>query len=247
MQLKVPNIDLTRLYELIHKDRAESFGLLFDGLAHELGNPLSTIRGRAELLADKLESQHRRGLEIIIEEVDRMAAIIDSLRNLKAGSQELNKENCSLKTQVEAVLLIFKQRCVRSQISVEVQIDPKMMVHVEPSRLQQILMSLFLNSIEAMEKDSYGIKKDKLRSIIIHAHQRNRVVDLVISDTGKGMSEEVSRRAFQPFYTTKEVGEGTGLGLYIAQRMSEEIGAKLTFFSREGVGTTFEIQIPAGV
>jgi len=120
-----------------------------------------------------------------------------------------------------------------------VEIPPRIRLHGNRNRLEQAFLNLLKNAVDAMPD------KGREERLMVEARQRGPVVEIRISDTGRGIPEHQQEKIFDPFFTTKEVGKGTGLGLFVTHEIIEEHGGTVTVQSREGEGTTFVVTLPA--
>jgi len=114
------------------------------------------------------------------------------------------------------------------------------MVWLNPQLLEQVLLNIFINALDAMN----AMPDKKEHTLEITRQSREGKVEIHISDTGIGMSPEVCKRAFESFFTTKEIGKGTGLGLFISYNLVTEVDGTLSMESEPGKGTTVTIRIP---
>ena len=229
--------------QIIHQDRMASIGLLASGLAHEIGTPLSVVRGRAEYLQmlagdDALKS----GLNIIIEQIDRISKLIYSLLNIARAERTEAMAPIPIATALNPALTLLNQKLERNSIAVEILLPGDVTVMAEQDRLQQVLLNLIVNAIHAMEAPA-DQRKDTAHRLCIEARPDGDWWDIRISDTGCGISSANMKKLFQPFFTTKEVGVGTGLGLAITYQIIHSWGGSIYCESKEGTGTTFTIRL----
>jgi two-component system NtrC family sensor kinase len=224
--------------DLLRSRHLASLGTLLAGVAHELNNPLSNIRSTCQILSDdmgKLDEDFQRiSYSSIIEEVDKAGVIVRDLLELSRG-KETSKEICNLRDLVKRTLSLLHGR-ITSNIEMVVNVSDEYMIFADRQGMLQALMNVISNAIDAIEGEG---------KIVIEA--QNFVegqVDLVISDTGSGIEEEALNRAFDPFFSTKDVGKGTGLGLFITHGILERNNGKIMLQSRSGKGTTCTLRLP---
>jgi signal transduction histidine kinase len=137
---------------------------------------------------------------------------------------------------VEEGLYFFESRCAKEGIELVRLLSPNLpRITADAAQLQQVLVNLVVNSIQAMPQGG---------KLTLQTLSDDGYVSLVVEDTGMGMSEEVQKQIFVPFYTTKEVGEGTGLGLSVVHGIVSSHSGKIEVKSKEGEGTRFEIKLP---
>ncbi len=137
---------------------------------------------------------------------------------------------------IEEGLYFFESRCAKEGIKLVRSFDPNLPdVYADPSQLNQVLVNLVVNALQAM------IEGGKLS---IRTSSHGDYVSLIVEDTGVGMSEEILKRIFTPFFTTKDVGQGTGLGLPVVHGIISSHGGSIKVKSKVGQGTQFEIEFP---
>ncbi len=229
---------------LIEADRLASVGILAAGVAHEFNNPLAIIDGRASILMRKIEKEQvdfaefSGGLSRIREAVARLSEIVKSLLEISSNTTLDSNSSCSA---LEAIR--HAQKFVGGQIS-----DANIRLIVPPSDLDyqingtlmhysQVLISLISNSIEALAAD-----KGHDKWIEIQCKESSpQYLQIFVTDSGKGLPEDVANKIFFPFFTTKEPGAGIGLGLNLAKMTMEKVGATLSY-STESKNTQFKIE-----
>ncbi|MCD6527851.1 MAG: PAS domain S-box protein [Desulfuromonas sp.] len=232
---------------LIQVEKMSSVGVLATGMAHEINNPLTSIAGCAEALlrrfhdAPALEEDSRldvfpRYLEVITRESYRCKGIIEHLLSFGStsdGSARKVDVNLALEEIVE--LLRYQPNC--QQIRVACHLLPVLpRIKGDPSGLRQVFMNLLVNAHQSIEgAGGIEITTDKLDSDFI---------SIIIRDTGCGMEQRIIDRIWEPFFTTKEVGQGVGLGLALTYNIVKEHGGEIVLESQVGKGTEFKILLP---
>jgi len=232
--------DLTEIQalrkEIETSQRLASIGRLAAGVAHEIRNPLSSIKGFAtyfsERYRDVAEDQKIAG--IMIQEVERLNRIISQLLEF-AKPMELRKKAVSIQTLAQHTLRMLEDSANQKGIKMELKAPPDLKhVWVDPDKMNQVLLNLYLNAIESMENGGVlSVEMDQ-------EHMRGTRV--MISDTGAGINEEHLDHVFDPYFTTKPTG--TGLGLAIVHRIIESHGGEVKVQSHPGKGTTVSILLP---
>jgi PAS domain S-box-containing protein len=240
-------LDYTKRKELearvAHQDRLASIGILASGLAHEVGTPLGTIRGRAEfLMMSAKESSTRKSLETIVSQIDRISKLIRSLLRVSRSSGEIRVRDIRPLEVVQEVLALVGQNLSQDSVEVKLDLPPDHVILADFERSEQILLNLVMNSIHALRKTP--VRPNAPHFLSLRTEIRKDRVALLVQDSGCGIPEENLARIFQPFFTTKEVGEGTGLGLSIVLQLAREMNAEILVESKIGVGTTFIVLFP---
>lgn len=237
---------LEREAQILVQDRLASVGLLASSLAHEIGTPLGVIRGRAEYLELQLRGDPnvKKNVEIIISQIDRVSKLIRSLLNLARGSQIKKIVKIDLHGVVSEVIELMAHEFRRLGIKVvnELEAQETDQVKAENGPLHQVVLNLLVNSVHAIESAQKMGRMDHF--VRLAAEERGDNVVLLVEDTGCGIPEKNLKHLFKPFFTTKEIGVGTGLGLATSYRIVESWGGSIEVSSTEGVGTTFRIIIP---
>lgn len=225
--------------QLIQASKLAAIGELGAGLAHELNQPLTSVKGFAQLLAHRLgmESPHRKTLGHIEQAADHMGRIV---RNLRDFSRESKGErlNVDLNQVVEASLILVETQFRQRQIHLELDLQHDLpAVHGDPNQIQQVLTNLLTNARDALEGRGPGRVRLVTRS-------RRGFVLVRVEDCGPGISADVRANMFRAFYTTKDVGKGTGLGLSISRGIADTHHGRLGVHSRPGIGATFWLILP---
>ncbi len=227
-----------RLHEqLLHADRLATIGELAAGVAHELNEPLGAVLGFAQLARTPTDLPDPADQDINkIESAALQAREIVRKLLVFARQTAPRKTRVNLNQLVEDGLYLLEARCAKSRIEVVRMLEEKLPdVVADASQLQQVLVNLVVNAIQAMP--------DGGRLTIATHHSASAAV-LRVEDTGLGMSAEVRKRVFLPFFTTKDVNEGTGLGLAVAHGIVSAHGGRISVESRPGQGSCFEVEIP---
>lgn len=231
--------------QVIVQDRLASLGLMASSLAHEIGTPLGVMRGRAELLSGMLPNDQAasKNLGIIISEIDRISVLIRSLLTLARGGDSKQVTPVQIQEVVRPVIEFLAHEFKTKKIDIlnELETQAPLIVWAESSALQQVILNLLMNSVHAIEQKK-TTSPDAAHHMRIYADiNRDGFVQVGIEDTGTGISAENMRSLFKPFFTTKEIGKGTGLGLATSYRILESWGGGIEVESREGVGATFKL------
>ncbi len=228
-------------------DRMAAIGVLAAGVAHEINNPLAYVLGNLSALEDDAEtfvqgmSDEAKGdfAELVADSLHgarRVAAIIKDLNSIARTETEDTKANVDQALQ-SSIRIAQPHLTQNSELLIEIQDVPN--VACNQARLSQICLNLIINA-------AHSLPDSRENQITIRCSRapRDEGVLIEIEDTGCGMNADTQRRLFEPFYTTKAVGEGTGLGLYYCMNEVEKCGGELSFTSEVGKGTCFRIILP---
>lgn len=230
-----------------------ALGEMAAGIAHEIRNPLNSIRGFAQLLNELVKelpdarkaSTASNYTDIIIGEVDRMNQLVQDLLDF-SRQRELTMMETDVARCITEVLNEMRMELSGAGIQVETKVEtglPSVMANA--AKLKQVLMNLIKNAIQAMTPPI--APPERLKRLVISARTleadgRKHAVEVSVSDTGIGMDEKTQARLFEPFFTTKE--RGTGLGLAICRKIIEQHGGHIEADSQLGAGTTMRFTLP---
>lgn len=221
---------------LVRSEKLASMGTMLFGVAHELNNPLSNISSSCQILMEEIEDndmEHKKELMKQIEdETDRAKNIVGSLLGYSKNSA---KEMVGLKDLVNETIQFIKGE-IPTKIKLEVRIPPDIRIFADKQKIQQAFLNLIKNAIDA-------IKGDGRVSIAADRNPKDGKVEIAVSDTGEGMSEDMISNIFNPFFTTKGAKKGYGLGLFIVHNIIKEHGGAIIVESEPGYGTTFKIEM----
>lgn len=235
--------------ELVQAGKMAVLGQLSAGITHELTQPLGamrTIAGNAEefLLRGKSDSAIQN-LKILGRLVDQMGGIIQPLKNFARKSEPVFQK-VDLSKSLGDALFLLSSRIRALQVEIRNPVAKgEFFVRCEQNRLEQVLINLLSNSLDALEA------QDSPRVITVEAEQGGdgpcdaRMTRISVSDNGAGMDEATRARLFEPFFTTKESGAGLGLGLVISRDILTEFGGTIEIVSTQGRGTCFRLRIPS--
>lgn len=215
-----------------------STATLVAGLAHEIGTPLGVIRGHAEALDTAVQGERPQWrLRTIRAQIDRISKIIEALLNM-ARPRESVRVPVALDEILEVTLAFVSEKLRRRGIQVVRDLRPVPPIAGDPEKLQQLWLNLFLNAADAMpEGGQLGVR--------LRAEEPERV-EVHVSDTGAGIDPDALPHIFEPFYTTKPPGRGSGLGLLVARGIVLDHGGSIDVWSEPGKGSEFRISLPAG-
>jgi two-component system NtrC family sensor kinase len=223
--------------QLRHADRLATIGQLAAGVAHELNEPLANILGFAQLAKKNpsLPKQEIHDIEKIVTASLHAREIVKKLL-LFARQMPTRRTTVDLNKIIEESLDFLESRCAKEEIRLIKLLDPTLpRITADQAQLTQVLVNLVVNAIQSMPKGG---------ELTIQTISTDNHVLFIVQDTGTGMSEETMKQIFLPFFTTKEVGQGTGLGLSVVHGIVTSHGGTISVSSKIGHGSRFEIQLP---
>jgi two-component system NtrC family sensor kinase len=223
--------------QLTRAGKLAALGSLTSGIAHELNNPLNNISLTTESLLDNLEryspAEQRALLEDIFTQVERASSTVRNLLDFTRQEQPVFVSTL-LPDILESAARLVRNEAALNQVEVVIETAEDLPpIRACARNLEQVFLNLFLNAIQAMPRGG---------NLRVHAHRQGAdMVRVDVADTGTGIAPADLQRIFDPFYTTKDVGEGTGLGLTVVLRLVENHGGRIEVDSRPGEGTVFSV------
>jgi len=253
----VSTTDITEVVEketqLIQAGKMTTLGVMAAGMAHEINQPLNVI----QVCADFFLKMLRRGARIddedlrtmaqdIVANVERATGVIKHVRDF-ARQSELVHSKVNINDPIKDVFKVLGHQLKVHDIDVQLDLAPELPdIIAEHNRLEQVFINLVSNAIDAMdEKSSQPDVQDPTKRLTIKSFMQDDQVTVLVSDTGTGMTEEVKNKIIEPFFTTKKVGKGTGLGVSISYGIVKDYGGSIDIESEVGRGTTFRLMFPA--
>jgi signal transduction histidine kinase len=222
--------------QLQHADRLATIGQLAAGVAHELNEPLAAILGLAQLSrkAADLPEPVARDLEKIVKATLHAREVI---RNLLLFARHMPPEKTTVRLNdlVEEALAFLESRRAHSGIELVRTLEEVPDLTADPAQIRQVLVNLLVNAVQAMPRGG---------RLEVRTGSETDYVFVVIADSGMGMSEDVRQKLYAPFFTTKDVGEGTGLGLAVVSGIVNSHGGTIHVESEIGRGSRFEVRLP---
>lgn len=226
--------------QLRRAERLSALGELSAMLAHEIRNPLGSIRGTAEILRDDFKPGHPKHefLEILLKETDRLNRVVEDFLRL-SRPVDGERKTCDLVAELRELVTLLCGDAAARGVRIGFEADEVPPVTGDPEKLRQAFLNLMLNGIQATGAGGAVTVRVKM---FPRSGDDRPLVELAFADTGAGIPRESLERIFTPFFTTKE--GGTGLGLAITQRIVEGHGGTVTVESEPGQGTTFRVRLP---
>ena len=207
------------------------------GIAHDVGTPMTTILGYAELMEKSVgDEKNRARARQIVEQVRRVTDLLSTLLNI-ARPRSTEPEPMPIADVIDHSLEFFREKLKGRGVVVERDFADTDPVVADRDRIEEVFLNLIVNAVDAMPKG--GTLRVRL------GQPSPTLIEIRIADSGVGITPEALERIFEPFYTTKERGKGTGLGLLVSRRIVDDHGGTISAESEEGVGTEFTIRLPA--
>jgi len=235
--------DRRRLQEqLIQSEKMSAIGQLIAGVAHDLNNPLASVVGFSDFLAESgVPPSLEEPLQVIRQEAERAATIVKNLLSF-ARSQEGERARQPIKQLLDSTLVLLRNQLMADKVEATLDVEAGLPeVEVNANQIKQVFLNLINNACQAITSDAPSGR------IWITVKRVHDVIAVSVTDSGPGIPDDVAARVFEPFFTTKPEGEGTGLGLSICQGILKEHGGRITLESRPGSGATFTVELPVGV
>lgn len=228
--------------QLYQNSKLAALGEMASGVAHEINNPLSIIIGKASLLRSQLERDvwNREKIILDIEKLEytanRISKIIKGLTAFSRNAEHDSFSVTEVKHIIEDALSLVNEKFKYRAINVSVDCPLGLAIECNATQIGQVLMNLLINSFDA-------IKRNEEKWIRIEAKRVGKSVNISIIDSGTGISAQIAEKIMEPFFTTKSVGEGTGLGLSLSKNLIESHNGILKYIPSAG-NTTFLIELP---
>jgi C4-dicarboxylate-specific signal transduction histidine kinase len=232
--------------QLVQSEKLAALGRVVAGVAHELNNPIMGSVNYVEYCLERMEedSPFAKRLAKAKRELERCARIVTSMLTYCHNSSDYqpvwSEESLNLKEMVVDVVELLARDRPGLEEEVQVSIpDDTTINSIKSDELRQILINLVTNAHDA-------VSGRDIRKITVNVSPVPEGINLTVSDTGCGMSEDVLNRMFDPFFTTKTVGRGSGLGMAVSQNLIRKMGGSIDVKSKVDEGTTISIFLPSG-
>jgi two-component system NtrC family sensor kinase len=228
--------------QLIQSEKMSAIGQLIAGIAHDLNNPLASVVGFADFLAESgdVPPALAEPLRVIRQEAERAATIVKNLLSF-ARRQEGERLPQSIQPMLDSVLALLRNELMALKVDATLTVEPGIPdIEMNPNQIKQVFVNLLNNAAQAIASTG------RPGRIAITAKRWLDGVAVSVADDGPGIPEELLPRVFEPFFTTKTEGEGTGLGLSICQGIVKEHGGRITLESSPGAGAIFTVELLGG-
>ena len=224
--------------QLIQSEKLTSIGLLAAGVAHEVNTPLAVISSYSQMLYKQLHQEEPKAkiLDKIIKQSFRASEIVNSLLNFsRTNGTEFRL--VELHGIIADTLSLLEHQFKTAKIRVKKEFSSNsLQIYGNPGKLQQVFLNLFINAKDAMPGGG---------DLVIRTSSFDSAFQVEVVDTGIGIPEDQISKIYDPFYTTKELGRGTGLGLSVSYGIIQEHSGKISADSKPGVGTRFVLELPS--
>ena len=227
---------------LERQEKLATLGTLTAGIAHEIRNPLTSLKARLYTLEKHLQNlpAARKDTNILNSEISRLERIVqDALSFARPADPKL--EPLAADTLLREVQGLMSASTESRAVQLVVEANSGLIIRADSGHLKQVLINLIRNAVEAIDGEGTVTLRTRSARMLLGGLDTDTVI-LEVSDTGQGIPPEIEKRLFDPFFSTKETG--TGLGLAIAARIVEKHGGMLQYQSRPGHGTTFSVVLP---
>lgn len=239
--------------QLIQAGKMTTLGVMAAGIAHEINQPLNVIQVCADFFLKMLkrgqpvrDEDLRAMANDIVANVERAAGVIKHVRDF-ARQSEVVKSKVNINDPIQDVFKVLGHQLKVHEIAVELDLDQNLPdIMAEHNRLEQVFINLVTNAIDAMDEKSDQFQNGTVeKKLTIKSFAENGRVSVNVTDTGVGMSEEIKNKILEPFFTTKKIGKGTGLGVSISYGIIKDYDGTIEIESEVGKGTTFKLTFPA--
>lgn len=236
-RIRQANEEIRQTHEkLVQSEKLASIGILASGVAHEINNPLGGLFNCLQMLKQNGDnpSFRERYLELIREGLERIEATVGKLLWM-ARKGDHRPVNLNIGDAIYEVYSFIEYRLRKNGIRFFSDIDKDLNINVDPHDFQQVILNLFINSLQAMHNGG---------SLKVIGRREDSKVRIEVIDTGTGIAQEDISRVFDPFFTTKSPGEGTGLGLWLSYEIMKNYNGDITVESEVGKGSKFILTFP---
>jgi signal transduction histidine kinase len=225
-------------FQISHQEKMASLGILSAGVAHEVGNPLTSISSLAQIIKRKVNDPTIvEYLDTILKNIQRISKIVLELKEF-ARPTTYETTFVHINEQIKSAVNIVKYDRRAKNIIIQMELDNDIPpVFAIADQIHQVFLNILMNAVDALTSEN--------NYITIHSYWQKDFVIVEFKDTGEGIAEENISKIFEPFYTTKKVGKGTGLGLSVSYGIIKNFDGIIEVKSQLGEGSVFTIKLPA--
>ena len=223
--------------QLVRSQRMESIGTLAAGIAHEVGNPLTAISSLVQVIQRTSKDEFaKEKLELINSQVNRITRIIRELVDFSRPSVRVVKPTNINRIVKEALNIVQYGKKVKD-ITFTLDLDEQLPeIAAVPDQIVQVFINILMNAVDSLD--------GRRGTITVHSRKNEQTVEVIVHDTGKGIESSALEKIFEPFYTTKTTGQGTGLGLWVSYGIVKSFGGDVFVESIPEKGSTFTVSFP---
>lgn len=232
--------------QMVQSEKLAAVGRLSAGLAHEIGNPLSIVQGYVDLLKrDEIIVEDRKDFGLKAdEELDRIKLLIQEMLHF-SKPLKVDREEVHLNSLVAETILMLKMESRVKHCEILSRLEAENdTLFTEKDALKQVIINCVLNAADAIDINTSEDRVISIATKNVELDKKGTTLLITIEDQGKGIKSDDISVVFEPFYTTKEPGKGTGLGLFVSHVLMERMGGVIRLKSKENSGTTVELQFP---
>ncbi len=224
-------------FQISHQEKMASLGLMAAGIAHEIGNPLTSISSMAQLIKRKERDEVRTEyLNTILSNIDRISKIVRELVDFARPSNYESALNNINEIIIHAVNIVKYDRRAK-HLKIELALNPDLpLVFLVSDQILQVFLNILINAVDALGEER--------RLIMVRSYIQSDQIFIEFEDTGSGIPGENLTKIFEPFFTTKQVGKGTGLGLSVSYGIVRNFNGKINVESTPGTGSKFTVILP---
>ena len=239
------------MMQTLFTQRLSALATMAGGIAHELNQPLSSIGLYAATICKMIKSKETvdtskimGSLDAISKQVSRASKIIDHMRDFASENKKIGNHESNIHQAIDSVLMLTEQQLHNHNIGCSNEVDPELKVKIDRTRLEQVLVILISNAKDSIDSKTYPPKQNGIIRFSSAINKESTI--LRIHDNGRGIHDDVRKKIFEPFVTTKDPGKGTGLGLSICHGILKDYSATIEVEETNSSGTTFKLSFLRG-
>jgi len=220
---------------MVQNERLSAVGRMASTIIHDIKNPMGVLRLSAQVIKSRIDDREtEKFADDIIRQTDRFIAMTQEILDFARGISSINFENVNFGELMDTMMLIIEKDMVRRDINIENKLEYRGNIRIDPEKFLRVLYNITGNAADAMEKGG---------KIIVKAFKSDAQLVIEFIDNGKGMSEQVKTKIFEPFFTSGKK-HGTGLGMAIVKKIMDDHKGSIEIDSKAGKGTTIRLLFP---